>query len=84
MHEQLLEIDGRLKELLIGAYPELISQQPLAACIKQLALAFENSTGIFTTFELASDIGESKLSFDDKFALYRITQECLNNIEKHS
>lgn len=84
VHEQLLEIDGRLKELLIGAYPELISQQPLAACIKQLALAFENSTGIFTTFELASDIGESKLSFDDKFALYRITQECLNNIEKHS
>lgn len=84
VHEQFFEIDKRLKELVIGAYPESVLQLPLSLCIGELIQTFENSTGIHTTFEFESDLDELRLSFDAKFAMYRIAQECFNNVEKHS
>lgn len=84
VHEQFFEIDKRLKALVKGAYPESVLQLPLSSCIGELIQIFENSTDIHTTFEFESDLDELKLSFDAKFAMYRIAQECFNNVEKHS
>jgi signal transduction histidine kinase len=82
--QQLSAIEKGLQQLLIGSYPGFIVELCLADCIRNLVDNFAKTTGIKISFENQEDFSELSMPLESKFALYRITQEALNNIEKHS
>lgn len=81
---QLGEIERGLHQLMMGAYPDYLIDLPLSDCFRILLDEFEKGTGIVSSFESRGLENPIELGFESKLALYRITQESLNNIEKHS
>lgn len=62
--------------------PRALDDLGLGPAVKSLAEDFANRTGIKVTFETA--VFRNRLEQDAKIALYRIAQEALTNIERHS
>ncbi len=65
-------------------HPPLLAKAGLVSSIRTLVELFRRSSRIETALisDLLSD--QMALSLEAKFAIYRVTQEALNNIEKHS
>lgn len=72
---------AEMRSLLLELRPTSFSEQPLATLIQQLTdgLAARSRMIVTTTI-----LGEYHLPADTKMALYRITQEALNNTIKHA
>jgi two-component system NarL family sensor kinase len=62
--------------------PSILDDLGLSPAIKTLVDEFSQRTGITTDF--SSTVFRNRLDDDSKIALYRIAQEALTNIERHS
>ncbi len=71
-----------VKQLSYDLRPSVLDDFGLNAAIRLLANQFQKRTGIFV--ELNLENGEQRYDQIIETALYRITQECLANISKHS
>ena len=83
--QRMQAISKSLNGVMSELHPKLIEQVGFVASIRTLVARFRHATLIETTMisNLWSDQFES-IPIEKKFALYRVTQEALNNIEKHS
>jgi two-component system, NarL family, sensor kinase len=63
-------------------HPPLLDELGLASTIEEYVKGFSQRSGIDFEFEMAVDIG--RLSAESETALFRIVQEALGNIQKHS
>jgi signal transduction histidine kinase len=70
-----------MRAMLIELRPTAITESNLRDLIKQLAEVSSNRTGIKMTVEAN---GQARLPAAVQVAFYRIAQESLNNIAKHS
>lgn len=72
---------AEMRALLVELRPNALIEVPLPTLLRQLAEAFTGRARI--NVQLSVD-GQCQLSPDMQVALYRIVQEALNNIAKHS
>jgi signal transduction histidine kinase len=63
-------------------YPPMLEETGLATAIRWHLEGFSKRSGIQTTYEIADDV--SRLPRDAELALFRIVQESLTNIHRHS
>jgi signal transduction histidine kinase len=73
-----------VRNIMSELYPSLLAKTGLVSSIKSLVTRFKRATLIETRVVHSLSCGEVDLPIDAKFAIYRVTQEALNNIEKHS
>ena len=72
---------AEMRELLAELRPSVLTDSSLGDLLGQLANAFTGRTNVPVSLNIA---GEHVLSAEIQVALYRICQEALNNIAKHS
>ena len=63
-------------------YPPLLDEMGLKSAIPWYLDGFSERSGIKTTFEVQTDFG--RLSRDAELALFRVLQESLTNVHRHS
>src|SRR4029078_10967249 len=63
-------------------HPPLLEDVGLVTALRGYVEGFSRRSGIGIDLEIASDIGRVPLTV--KTVLFRIMQECLNNIHRHS
>ncbi len=83
--QRMRVIEEAMNSVIAELHPYLIDKVGLVSSLRTLVARFRHSTLIETT--MISNLWSysfEPLSIDTKFALYRATQEALNNIEKHS
>lgn len=71
---------GGLRSLLVEIYPPNLASAGLPAALEDLAASLR-SRGLDVSLDLAPDLGLEPV--DDRL-IYRVTQECLNNVAKHA
>jgi len=71
-----------IREISHDLRPRVLDDMGLAAAIKNLAEKFSLRTGLALTMDMESFVDD--LSPDARTALFRVTQEALNNVERHS
>jgi two-component system, NarL family, sensor histidine kinase UhpB len=71
-----------LRELARGLRPPSLDDLGLVATLRQLVGAFQERTGVATTFVIRGD--ERRLDPEAELALFRIAQEALHNVERHA
>lgn len=62
--------------------PSVLDDMGLAAALKSLGQEFQTQSGI--TVSVTADRAHNRLSDRAKTALYRVVQECLTNVARHS
>lgn len=72
---------AEMRTLLIELRPTAIAEAEIGDLLKQLAESTTGRAQIPVELEIQ---GKCELAVDDKVALYRIAQEALNNVAKHS
>ncbi|MGD8819672.1 MAG: PAS domain-containing protein [Anaerolineae bacterium] len=72
---------AEMRTLLLELRPSALEEAKLADLLRQLAESITGRARVPVTLELA---GECHLEPEVKIALYRITQEALNNVAKHA
>lgn len=65
-------------------HPKLLAEAGLIASIQALVDRFRRASLIESTVSSNLESEQIDISQEAKFAIYRVTQEALNNIEKHS
>ncbi len=82
--ERLQIVESGVNGILTEVHPHLLAEAGLVSSIGTLVDRFKRASRIETT--MTSDLSgdQINISLDAKFAIYRVTQEALNNIEKHS
>ena len=63
-------------------YPPMLEEMGLNSAIPWYLEGFSNRSGIKTTFQAPKDFG--RLSRDAELVLFRVLQECLTNVQRHS
>ena len=63
-------------------YPPMLEEMGLTSAIPWYLDGFSKRSGIKTTFQAAKDIG--RLSRDAELVLFRVLQESLTNVQRHS
>lgn len=76
------ELSKEIRSLSYLLHPPLLDELGLASAIEEYAKGFSQRSGINLEFESASDVG--RMSKESETALFRIVQEALGNIQKHS
>ena len=72
-----------VRDLSCILHPAGLEKQGLTDTLYQLCEEFSEETGVRVDFKSAG-IDKLGLNFDTKINLYRLVQECLNNIRKHA
>jgi len=83
--ESMKLADDTIKEVRTASYllyPPLLDEMGLSAAVRVYLEGFTGRSNIQTTFDVASDF--SRLSPDAELVLFRVIQECLTNIRRHS
>ena len=80
-HDEARTTVGELRDLLWQLRTGVTQASPLSVVGVDLARRFSNRTGIYTTFSAAD---EARLPLTVEVELLRVTQEALNNVEKHA
>jgi PAS domain S-box-containing protein len=84
LEESIALTDQAINEIRTLAYllhPPMIEQAGLAASLRWYAKGFETRTGIRVTLDFPEELG---LPLDLETAMFRIVQEALSNIQRHS
>ena len=76
------DLSKEIRSLSYLLHPPLLDELGLASAIEEYAKGFSQRSGIELTFEMPSDAG--RLPKESETALFRIVQEALANIQKHS
>jgi two-component system, NarL family, sensor kinase len=63
-------------------YPPMLEEMGLKSAIPWYLEGFSKRSGIKTSFEIPNDFG--RMSRDAELALFRVLQECLTNVQRHS
>lgn len=63
-------------------HPPLLDEVGLSSALQWCVDGFAKRSGIATTLELGSDFG--RLNSDLEIAIFRVVQECLTNVHRHS
>ena len=63
-------------------HPPLLDEVGLSSALQWYVDGFAKRSGISTTLELGSDFG--RLDADIEIAIFRVVQECLTNVHRHS
>ncbi len=71
-----------LRELLLGLTPPVLDELGLVAAIREQISAFRDRTGIDIDFAAPDSV--QNMTKTARINVYRIIQEALNNVEKHS
>jgi two-component system sensor histidine kinase UhpB len=71
-----------LRDLSHGLHPPLLRHAGICIALKQLCLEFEKASGVRVVVDVPEEIPE--ISDDAALTIYRISQECLQNVAKHS
>ncbi|HEY9678946.1 MAG TPA: ATP-binding protein [Drouetiella sp.] len=86
-----MQVAERMKSILSGVngvlselHPRLFNQIGLIESVQKLVSRFQRASLIDTRVSTCLSDLSLRLSPETKFAIYRVTQEALNNIEKHS
>ncbi len=85
LDESLVLVDRSLEEIRTIAYllhPPLLDEVGLASAIRWYTEGFMQRSGIRVDLAIAPDLG--RLSEDVETALFRVVQECLTNVHRHS
>lgn len=73
---------GTLRRLMSDLHPPVLDERGIEAALREYVSDFEDRTGIQCAF--VSGLGEERLNVDSETVLYRVTQEALTNVAKHS
>jgi len=76
------DLSREIRSLSYLLHPPLLDELGLASAIEEYVKGLSKRTGIALTFEMATDVG--RLSRESEMAFFRIVQESLGNIQKHS
>ena len=82
LNAQIVDLDAKLRDLVRSLEPSRVVERPLAEVLRREVERFEARADIRTTLELSGDLDQ--LTASQRIALYRIVQEGLANIRKHS
>ncbi len=82
VHARLGALDESLRELAHSVRSTTPVTRPVAAAVEAELVGLENATGVETELEVAGDL--SDLSDSQKIVLFRVVQEALSNVRKHS
>jgi PAS domain S-box-containing protein len=76
------DLSKEIRSLSYLLHPPLLDELGLASAVEEYVEGFSRRSGIDLKFEMPVDVG--RLSPDSETALFRIVQEALGNIQKHS
>ena len=76
------DLSREIRSLSYLLHPPLLDELGLASAVEEYVKGFSQRSGIDLEFEMTADIG--RLSPESETALFRIVQEALGNIQKHS
>jgi signal transduction histidine kinase len=76
------QVSGELRTMSYLLHPPLLDEMGLESALRWYADGFAQRSGVKVNLELAGDFG--RLSRDLETAIFRIVQECLTNIHRHS
>lgn len=76
------DLSREIRSLSYLLHPPLLEELGLASAIEEYAKGFSKRSGIDLKFEMPDDVG--RMSKESEMALFRIVQEALGNIQRHS
>src|SRR5262249_25393934 len=76
------KIVARAKRHRSTLHPPLLDEMGLSSALEWYVDGFGKRSGILTILELASDFG--RVNSDLEIAIFRLVQECLTNVHRHS
>lgn len=76
------EMSRQLRTMSYLLHPPLLDEVGLVSALKWFVEGFTERSGITVNLELSEDFG--RLPSDMEIALFRLVQECLTNIHRHS
>lgn len=82
--ERMQVIEAGVNAVMSELHPRLLAQAGLFSSIRTLVDRFRRASLVETTIISNPECDQVDISLAAKFAIYRVTQEALNNIEKHS
>jgi signal transduction histidine kinase len=82
LREQVLSTLNDVRRLAVELRPQALDDFGLVPTLERLSETFAEKSGIAVHFE--AQLGEHRLSAATETALYRIVQEALTNVAKHS
>lgn len=80
--QDVRNLSKEIRSLSYLLHPPLLDELGLASAIEEYAKGFSKRSGIDVRLELASE--NSRLSIESETALFRIVQEALGNMQRHS
>jgi signal transduction histidine kinase len=82
LHELVVTALQDVRRLAVELRPKVLDDFGLVPAVERLAASFGEQTGLSVTFQ--STIGEERLPNEVETALFRLVQESLTNVVKHS
>jgi signal transduction histidine kinase len=82
LEARLGALDGGLRDLAHSVRPSTVVERPFEQALMNELESFSRVTDIDTKYEIDGDLGN--LTDSQKIALYRLVQESLANVRKHS
>jgi len=82
--EKMKAIANSVAGVMSELHPRLLAEAGLVPSIRTLVDRFRRASLIETTLDSDLFCDKMDITLDAKFAIYRVTQEALNNVEKHS
>jgi signal transduction histidine kinase len=82
LHELVVTALQDVRRLAVELRPKVLDDFGLVAAVERLVETFGDQTGLNVTFQ--STIGEERLPSEVETALFRLVQESLTNVVKHS
>jgi signal transduction histidine kinase len=76
------EMSRQLRTMSYLLHPPLIDEMGLPSALRWYTEGFEQRSGIKAELQIGSDFG--RLPADMEITLFRVVQECLTNIHRHS
>jgi PAS domain S-box-containing protein len=81
--ERILQnVDGELRAISYLLHPPLLDDAGLRSALEWYVEGFKHRSEIVTTLEIAPGFG--RLSSDLEVAIFKLVQECLTNVHRHS
>lgn len=80
--EKLIQAITEVRRISHGLRPAVLDNLGLSAAIDQLKTEFEERTGV--RINLENTLADRRFNKQEELALYRIAQEALTNIERHT